>query len=902
MSDPNRLIGHRIDKYLVQEPIKRGGMADVYLAYDEALDRHIALKIALPELAVDTTFVERFRREARAAARLRHANIVQIYATGATPNNENYIAMEYVPGGSLTDLLEQLDARGEALTTGYALALMRQVADALTVAHRAGIVHRDLKPSNILLRRDGTPVLTDLGIAVIKDDPRLTRTHALMGTPNYMSPEQAAGHVVDGRSDIYALGVILYELLAGVRPFTGETPWAVMHKHLYEEPTPLYLLRRDVTAATFEATHTCLRKDPAARFQTADDLVHALDAALSTEGSAGAMTPSGHWTWQQATTSQPRINRDTVMLTRPELATPFYSPTPAAAPTPYGVSRPSTPSPLFTPAPPVTPAPPAAVPARRSSRVWLGYVVGLVLLLPLLYFAWRGWMALSGKLETDLTATAVPVVVVSVETATPMNEMAATTAATAAIAPTETAVPSPTETVSPTPLPTDTLAPTETAVASPSPLPVTPSAAPVTSIPTPSRTTPSPTPNSSNPTSGVSSGNGFPLGFETFGTWVRGDEPNGSFLRSSEQSHSGGSAGKLSYTFNSTSNDYVVFLQNNTISGTPNALQLWVYGDGSAHFLNAWILDANGETWQVPFGQVFHSGWAQMTGYISTGQNWPWTHISGPDNDQVEYPISFRGFVLDDYNSTYIGSGAIYLDDLTATTLSGPIAGVTPAEPTATRGGTPASGSTPTPTLPSGTVPPVGNLGRIMYTSGNTIMTTDPDWGGPLEVGTAARDTCSSPASTVSGQSINLSYGYYCGIGATGTGICTSPNGVYEVVTNRTDNGHSVVVRLAGSDTLNFVYQGTLDTGEGIRWSPLSDSFLFVIGDSVFRAFPTGSYGEIIPTAYTPIFSGDGSMVLYRKPIGPGVNDIFVVNSDGTNARNVTNVAAIDKRCAAWRN
>lgn len=339
-------------------------------------------------------------------------------------------------------------------------------------------------------------------------------------------------------------------------------------------------------------------------------------------------------------------------------------------------------------------------------------------------------------------------------------------------------------------------------------------------------------------------------------------------------------------------------MQSNTIQGTPNALQLWVYGDGSGHYLNAWIIDSEGQTWQVPFGQVFHSGWRQLTGYIAVGQPWPWTHISGPDNQQVDYPIAFRAFVFDDYSPGFTGQGTIYLDDLTATTLSGAPVGVTPIVPTLTPGGTPAPG---TPTATAAPVNP-GAVGRILYTSGNILLTTDPDWNAPLEVGTAASDTCSSPATTITGATYNLYLGNYCGVGSSGTGVCASPNGVYEVVTNAVEGGHSLVVRLTGAATHNFVYQGQLDTAEGIRWSPLSDSFLFVVGDSVNRAFPDGSYNQVIPTAYRPIFSPDGSLILYLKPIGPGVNDVFVSNSDGSNARNVTNVATIDKRCPAWRN
>jgi hypothetical protein len=124
----------------------------------------------------------------------------------------------------------------------------------------------------------------------------------------------------------------------------------------------------------------------------------------------------------------------------------------------------------------------------------------------------------------------------------------------------------------------------------------------------------------------------------------------------------------LSYDFKTADNDYVVFMQRNAISGEPTALKIWVYGDGSGHYLNAWIVDDDGQTWQVPFGTVTHTGWREMTGRIETDQAWPWTHISGPDNEQIDYPIALRAIILDDANNAYEGQGDIYLDDLTAVT------------------------------------------------------------------------------------------------------------------------------------------------------------------------------------------------------------------------------------------
>ncbi|MCI0396955.1 MAG: protein kinase [Chloroflexi bacterium] len=207
--------------------------------------------------------------------------------------------------------------------------------------------------------------------------------------------------------------------------------------------------------------------------------------------------------------------------------------------------------------------------------------------------------------------------------------------------------------------------PLATPAHTPTPLPeATPTPTP-TETPTPM---PTATATATKPPTGAGTGGGLPLGFENFGVWGIGDQANGTFTQSSERTYSGGASGKISYNFPTPDNDFVVFLQFNNIAGTPNALQLWVYGDGQGHYLNAWIIDAEGQTWQVPFGRVTHSGWAQMTGLIDVEQDWPWTHISGPDDGQVDYPIRFRGLVLDDLRNDYVGQGAIYVDELTATT------------------------------------------------------------------------------------------------------------------------------------------------------------------------------------------------------------------------------------------
>lgn len=285
--DTEHLIGQKIDSYRIVKHIARGGMADVYLAEDIVLKRNTALKILLDTLALDAQFVKRFRREAQTVAQLTHPNIVQIFSVGVLPQGAPYIAMQFIDGGSLRDKLRQLASRGKLLTTEQTLNIIRQVALALGVAHKAKVVHRDIKPGNVLVRPDGTPVLVDLGIAVVGGGPKLTQTGSLIGTPHYMSPEQVRGKKLDGRSDIYSLGIILYEMLAGLQPFEADESIAVLHQQVYEEPVPLHNYRPDLSQKTLDIVKTCLQKEPNNRYQDIDSLIAAIDQALRTEGAIG---------------------------------------------------------------------------------------------------------------------------------------------------------------------------------------------------------------------------------------------------------------------------------------------------------------------------------------------------------------------------------------------------------------------------------------------------------------------------------------------------------------------------------------------------------------------------------------------------------------------------------------
>ncbi|MCA9935476.1 MAG: protein kinase [Anaerolineales bacterium] len=312
LTDPQTLIGQQIAQYTIQKHIARGGMADVYLAQDIDLQRPVALKIMLAALSADQEFVARFHREARTVAKLDHPNIIQVYNIGLTPGGQPYLAMQYIDGGSLRDVLRELGQRGKLMPTAQVLSIMRQMADALRVAHQAGIVHRDIKPNNILLRNDGTPMLVDLGIAAVQSGPKLTRTGSLIGTPHYMAPEQARGEPADDRSDIYSLGVVLYEMLTGRPPFTAEEPMAVLHAHVYEQPHPIGQLRRDLSPKTQQLVEICLQKNANQRFQTAVEMLQFIDQALAAEGAGGQVSSSGVWRPQPGGTtpiSQGRVLR-----------------------------------------------------------------------------------------------------------------------------------------------------------------------------------------------------------------------------------------------------------------------------------------------------------------------------------------------------------------------------------------------------------------------------------------------------------------------------------------------------------------------------------------------------------------------------------------------------------------
>jgi serine/threonine-protein kinase len=259
-------------RYKVLEELGQGSMGIVYKAHDPNLDLILAVKVLRPECLQGETLVKRFIAEARVLGRLDHPNIVRVYNVDEDQGTV-YIAMEFLDGEGLNDL-----AKRRRLSPGEIADLGATIAEALGYAHSKGIVHRDVKPGNILVRSDGRPKITDFGIARIEDaaEHLMTQAGEVLGTPAYMSPEQVLSEPADGRSDLFSLGIILYELCAGERPFRGDSLGAVFQAITQSTPVPLSERNPEIPAALAEAVERCLHRNPVDRFQSGDELAAAL--------------------------------------------------------------------------------------------------------------------------------------------------------------------------------------------------------------------------------------------------------------------------------------------------------------------------------------------------------------------------------------------------------------------------------------------------------------------------------------------------------------------------------------------------------------------------------------------------------------------------------------------------
>ena len=344
-------------RYRVEARIGSGGMGEVYRGVDTVLDRTVAIKILLPQFARDVSFVDRFRREAQAAARLNHPNLVGIYDSGADGETQ-FIVMEFIQGRTLEDFLSS----GGRFDVVHAVEVAEKICDALAYAHVAGVIHRDIKPANVMVTRKGEVKVMDFGIARIVAGPQTApQTSAVLGTAAYISPEQAQGMPVDGRSDIYSLGAVLYEMLTGKPPFTGDSPVAVAYKQVNESPVLPSIANREVSPLLDAVLMRALAKNPANRYQTADDFRADLERA--------------------------RLGQDV-------LATPLMPPGEDAT---QVISRPQA----------TTILPPQEAPPGSGRKVWLGVLIGVIVVAAL---AGAGYLLAQGLLgNNDDSTTPVPV-------------------------------------------------------------------------------------------------------------------------------------------------------------------------------------------------------------------------------------------------------------------------------------------------------------------------------------------------------------------------------------------------------------------------------------------------------------------------------------------------------------
>lgn len=450
------------DRYQLVRRIGAGGMAQVYVAQDRLLGRDVAVKILHEDSAGDATYVERFRREAKAVAQLNHPNVVAVYDWGHTTSAASagradyFMVMEYVPGPNLKEVVR---ARGP-LPEDEALSIAAQIASALEVAHEHGLVHRDVKPHNVLIAPNGRAKVADFGIAHDAGLTELTRTNIVPGTAHYLSPEQAQRAVLDGRSDIYSLGVVLYEMLTGHVPFEGRSLVDVALQHVHDKPVPPRKVRPELSRATEAVVLKALEKDPKKRFQTAEAMRQALERA--------------------------RVQRDEVVPVSPD----------QRATDPLPGRQNTVQAPLTGPrerARRVIPPPERVEPAERRGLWFIALPIALLLLIGGGVYAvlHQGGGASAGKHTT-------PPAIIAPKTATSL--------------PTSTRPRHHTPVVKPSPRPTTNPVPAAIATSAPSATPTIAATVTATTAPTaqPSATTPVPTASIAPSTVAASSGSGSP--------------------------------------------------------------------------------------------------------------------------------------------------------------------------------------------------------------------------------------------------------------------------------------------------------------------------------------------------------------------------------------------------------
>lgn len=437
------MVGRTIGKYKIVEHLGRGGMAEVYKAYQEHLDRYVAIKLMHSFLASDQDFLSRFKREAKAMAALTHPNIISVYDFDVQ-GDTYYIVMEYIEGGTLKDLIEMHTRRGEKLSLARAVQIILELADALSFAHSRGMIHRDIKPANVMVNGRGSAILMDFGIAKMTSGPTYTATGAMIGTPAYMSPEQGIGKPGDERSDLYSLGVLFFQLVTGQLPYDAETPLAVVLKHVNDPIPSPQKLNANIPPLIEEVILQALAKNPDDRYPSVHEFGRSLRYAVK------------HSTMD---TGVPQA----LLQDKP---TPL--PLKTAGPTAVSAQPAGT---IIAPAAPATVV--AESPAPKTEKTPVNWVWGAVALLFLAVVVLGGGAMFSGALSGQPTPTATPMNVVAsslepTNTIPPPTVEEEATPDILATARAETmalltgAAPTPTNTAAPTPTSTSTTIPSVT--------------------------------------------------------------------------------------------------------------------------------------------------------------------------------------------------------------------------------------------------------------------------------------------------------------------------------------------------------------------------------------------------------------------------------------------------------
>lgn len=439
----------KLGKYEIIDRIGRGGMAEVYRGYHPALDRYVAVKLLHPFLADDPEFKDRFENEARNVAKLKHPNIVQVYDFEYDSEGESYyMVMELINGPTLKDNLFDLSSSEEWFPVAESIRVVRHAAEALAYAHQRGMIHRDVKPANLMLDEDQRVVLTDFGIAKIVTGTQFTASGGMVGTPAYMAPEQGLGEAGDERSDIYSLGVILFQLVTGRLPFDADTPLGIILKHLNEPVPSPHEFNPDIPEDLENIICCALAKDPADRYQSAAEMAYDLERLDST----------GHRLAQYETP--------------PRFSVAPYETNPAA---PTDAQRAALATAEIT-----MPSPPGrfsetmgGVPGRLRPTWVLGLATGIILVavLALIGFGsedtlFAGFLD-SGTNRPNQTQTAAALATSAAVAVIPTDTPTETPSPTVTETPTETPSPTATDTPTETPSPTTTDTPTPTGTSTP---------------------------------------------------------------------------------------------------------------------------------------------------------------------------------------------------------------------------------------------------------------------------------------------------------------------------------------------------------------------------------------------------------------------------------------------------